>query len=239
MEKISRYDTNANVNFPICIFYNQQISLGTSGTLSLRKGFKTGEVIETFNVGSNKLLANAYELIIQPTNPLPYCTKVYVTVSNKFIVSTMNGGGFTGLEETGNDEFYFSTEDALGKPFAGGTVIHKNDTGYYLIAAPQNTEINGSWNEISNLIAKVSEQTETTGWYLPSIYEMQNLIFNNKRYWINEENENENENQNDLYWTNTEVDSLNAHIIRMSDSIPQVTNKEYFYKIRLFKKVLY
>lgn len=233
MEKIFRYDTNVNVNLSICIFYNQQISLGTSGTLSLRKGSKTGEVIETFNFGSNKLLANAYELIIQPTNPLPYSTKIYVTVSDRFIVSTMNESGFAGLEETGNDEFYFSTEDALGKPFAGGIVVAKDEGEHYLIAAPQSTEINGSWNEITNLIAKVSEQTETSGWYLPSIYEMQNLIFNNKRYWINEENE------NDLYWTNTEVDSLNAHIIRMSDSIPQVINKKYFYKIHLFKKVLY
>ena len=47
------------------------------------------------------------------------------------------------------------------------------------------------------------------------------------------------QNENNLYWTNTEVDSLDAHIIRMDDSILQVMNKEYFYKIRLFKKVLY
>jgi hypothetical protein len=231
MEKIYRYDRNANVNLPICIVYNQEISFGTNGTISLRKESKTGDVIESFDIHSHKLLLNITEIILYPSKPLPYETTVYVTVTEGSVVSTINKSTFYGLEEDGNEEFYFVTEEALGKSLEGGTVIHKDEGGYYLIAAPQNTEINGSWNEIDNIITRVSENTNTNGWYLPSIYEMQNLIYANKNYWMN--------NENSLYWARTEIDSSNAYIFNMNTAIAQSTNKKDFRKIRLFKKVLY
>lgn len=232
MEKIQRYDTTKNINLPICVVYNQQISLGTSGILSLRKGSKTGEVIESFAVNSNKLLVNVTELIVQPSNPLPYETDVYVTVSGGFVVSSMNGSGFTGLEEDGAEEFCFGTEYPYGKPLEGGIVVAKDDNGgYYWVAAPQNTEINGSWNEISNIITRVSNETGTSDWILPTKSIIQNQLFTNKQYWIDP-------NQvNDTYWTNNEIDLNHAYYI--NNSIPYSDNKNNFHKIRLFKKVLY
>lgn len=233
MEKIERYDTNQDVKLPICIFYNQQISLGTSGTLSLRKGSKTGEIIESFDITSNKILVSARELLVYPTNPLPYETTVYVTVSNEFVVSSMNGSGFTGLEEDGNEEFYFGTEYAYGKPLEGGIVVSKDEGGYYWVAAPQKTEINGSWNEISDIIARVSNETGTTGWILPTKSIIQSQLSTNKNYWIDQNS------QNNLYWANDEIDSNNAYYVNVDDGVPYSGNKEIFYKIRLFKKVIY
>lgn len=231
MEKIYRYDTNTSVNHPICVVYNQEIKFGNSGTLSLRKGSRTGEIIESFDIGSDRLLLNVTELIVYPLNPLPYETEIHVTVSDGFVVSTMNGSGFSGLEENGSEEFYFATQNALGNPLDGGTVVAKDEGGYYWVAAPENTEINGSWNEIFNIIARVSEETSTTGWHLPSLFEMQNSLYANKQYWATE--------GSNLYWTTTEVDALNANILRINDNIPEVAVKEDFYKIRLFKKVIY
>jgi len=231
MEKIKRYDTNKSIKLPICIFYNQQISLGTSGTLSLRKGSRTGEVIESFDVTSDKILVSARELFVYPTNPLPYETDVHVTVSDGFVVSSMNGSGFTGLEEDGTEEFYFGTESPYEKSLEGGIVVAKDEGGYYWVAAPQSTEINGSWNEISNIITRVSNETGTSGWILPTKSIIQNQLFTNKQYWIDP-------NQvNDTYWTNNEIDLNHAYYI--NDSIPYSDNKNNFHKIRLFKKVVY
>jgi len=231
MEKIKRYDTNKSIKLPICIFYNQQISLGTSGTLSLRKGSRTGEVIESFDVTSDKILVSARELFVYPTNPLPYETDVHVTVSDGFVVSSMNGSGFTGLEEDGAEEFCFGTEYPYGKPLEGGIVVAKYEGGYYWVAAPQSTEINGSWNEISNIITRVSNETGTSGWILPTKSIIQNQLFTNKQYWIDP-------NQvNDTYWTNNEIDLNHAYYI--NGSIPYSDNKNNFHKIRLFKKVVY
>lgn len=233
MEKIKRYDTNKSIKLPICIFYNQQISLGSSGTLSLRKGSRTGEIIESFDVTSDKILISARELLVYPTNPLPYETTVYVTVSDGFVVSSMNGSGFTGLQEDGTEEFYFGTEYPYGKPLEGGIVVSKDEGGYYWVAAPQTTEINGSWNEISNIITRVSNETGTTGWILPTKSIIQSQLIPNKNYWI------EQNSQGNLYWTNDEIDLNNAYYVNVDDGIPYSDNKEVFHKIRLFKKVVY
>lgn len=231
MNKIKRYNTNANVNDPICILYNQKIKLGESGTISLRKGSRTGEVIESFDIHSDKVLVNVREIILYPSNQLPYETSVHVTVTEGSVLSVMNGTTFSGLEENGNIEFYFDTEGALGKKLEGGTVIHKHEGGYYLVAAPQNTEINGSWNEIANIVTRVSNDTGTTGWYLPSLYEMNTNIRDNKRLWVSDD-------ENVSYWTSTEIDANFAYALNMNN-IEESTNKEHFRKIRLFKKVAY
>jgi hypothetical protein len=233
MGKIKKYDTNKSVKLPICIFYNQKISLGSSGTLSLRKGSRTGEIIESFDVTSDKISISARELFVYPTNPLPYETNVHVTVSDKFVVSSMNGSGFTGLEEDGTEEFYFNTESPYGKPLEGGIVVAKDEGGYYWVVSLQSTEINGSWNEISNIIAKVSNETGTTGWILPTKNIIQNQLSTNKNYWIDQNS------QDNLYWVNDEIDFNHAYYINVNQGISYFDNKKSFHKIRLFKKVIY
>lgn len=233
MHYIKRYDKSKGVKLPICIYYNQNISLGSSGTLSLRKGSRTGEIIESFDATSDKILVSARELLVYPSNPLPYETTVHVTVSDEFVVSSMNGSKFTGLDENGDVEFYFTTESPYGKILDGGIVVSKDNNGYYWIAAPQSTEINGSWNEISKVIAKVSSETSTTGWILPTKNIIQNQLIPNKKYWVDENS------QNNLYWTKDEVDSNNAYYINVNDNISYSGNKEEFHSIRLFKKVIY
>ena len=233
MEKIKRYDTNKGVKLPICIFYNQKVSLGSSGTLSLRKDSRNGEIIESFEITSDRILVSARELLVYPTNQLPYETNVHVTVSDGFVVSSMNGTGFTGLEEDGDEEFYFDTESPYGKPLEGGIVVSKDEGGYYWVSSPPETEINGSWNEISNIITKVSNQTDTTGWILPTKSIIKSQLIPNKDYWIDQDS------QNNLYWANDEIDSNNSYYVNVNDGIPYSNNKEVFHKIRLFKKVVY
>lgn len=233
MEKIKRYDKNKSVGLPICILYNQKISLGSSGTLSLRKGSRTGEVIESFDVTSDKILINVRELLVYPTNPLPYETTVYVTVSDGFVVSSMNGSGFTGLGEDGTEEFYFDTEHPYGKPLEGGTVVAKDEGGYYWVAAPQSTKIKGSWNEISNVITRVSNETGTTGWILPTKSIILGQLIANKNYWIDQDFEDHS------YWANDEIDSNLAYFVNVNNGGFYSDNKEVFHTIHLFKKVLY
>jgi hypothetical protein len=78
MEKIFNGSNQAPVFSPIVLVSNQEIKFGSSGTIELRKNSKTGELIESFDILSDKIVISAWEIIIQPTNPFPYETEIYM-----------------------------------------------------------------------------------------------------------------------------------------------------------------
>ena len=82
MGKIFNGSNQAPVFSPIVLVSNQEIKFGSSGTIELRKNSKTGELIESFDILSDKIIISAWEIIIQPTNPFPYETEIYVLMSD-------------------------------------------------------------------------------------------------------------------------------------------------------------
>ena len=233
MEKTYNGQIGANVNSAICIKSNQQISLGSFGTLELRKDSKDGELIESFDVSSDGILISAWELIVQPSNPLPYESEIYLTMTDGFIVSAVNGSSFSGFDVNGNKTFKFNTakevilppepqpELKIGDSLEGGIIIDKVNDIFTLIS-PKKSEMNLTMYEVDKVIQKTEEDTETFGWYLPSLYELQNYT---------------NHLESDkYYWTSTEVDLEHFYALNTDNRIPYSTNKRESHLIRLFKK---
>jgi len=221
MEKTYRNSKQANVTSPIVVITNQEVRFN-SGTLELRKGSKTGELIESFDVSSDKILISAREIIIQPSNPLPYETEVHMVMSDGFVVSTMNGSSFSGFDANGNKQFKFKTEDPIGKSLDGGVIISKENS-WYVVISPEESETLTTWTEFSKAIQNTQNITGTTGWYVPGYYEMQFY----KKYLKEEES----------YWTNTEVNSSSSYTLNTSKDTPVTSNKSNPYLVRTFKKV--
>jgi hypothetical protein len=234
MEKTYNGQLKAKVNAPICIVSNQSISFGSSGYLELRKESKTGDLIESFDVDSDRVKISARELLIYPTTQLPYETEIYLVISDGFIVSSVNGSSFSGFDVDGNLTYKFTTEKPyapitiefeIGDSLGGGTIISK-ENGIYTIISPKSAEMNLTWYEINRAIGEVQEKTKNDGWYLPSLHEMQKHVND----WKSSE---------ELYWTGTEVDSNEAYALNMNINVPYATDKSESHLIRLFKKVNY
>ena len=222
MGKIFNGSNQAPVFSPIVLVSNQEIKFGSSGMIELRKNSKTGELIESFDILSDKIVISAWEIIIQPTNPLPYETEIYMLMSDGFIISKINGSSFSGFAVNGNEEFKFVTENPIGKSLEGGIVISKENS-WYVVISPEKSEMLLTWYEFDKAIQKTEEDTGTSGWYIPDYYEMQFY----KKYLNNDE----------LYWTNTEVDINNSYVLNNNANFPVVLSKKYSHLVRTFKKV--
>jgi len=236
MEKIYNGQIEAKVNSSICIIANQGIQFGSSGYLELRKDSKTGDLIESFDVNSDRVKISARELLIYPTNQLPFETQIYLVMSDGFLVSSTNGSSFSGFDVNGDHEFKFTTEkvviiDKETQPveeptsLEGGDIISK-DGGIYTIISPKRTEMNLTLYELDKAVQRVEEDTKSTGWYLPSLYEMQKYVNN----WKPSEG---------YYWTSTENDFESSYALNTDINTPYIVNKSESHMIRLFKKVNY
>ena len=122
----------------------------------------------------------------------------------------------------GDKEFKFLTEDPIGKPLEGGTVIAKENSSYVVIS-PEKSETLLTWTEFSKAIKKAEEVTGTTGWYVPGYYEMQ--FYQNHL------------NSEDSYWTNTELDINTSYSLNIISNAPVISDKSDSYLVRTFKKV--
>ena len=222
MKKIFNNSKKANVFSPIVLKSNQKTIFGSSGTIELRKGSKSGQLVESFDVSSDKVNISAREIIIQPSNPLPYETEIYVVMSNGFVISAINGSSFSGLDVNGDKQFKFVTEDPIGKPLEGGTVILKEES-WYVVLSPENSELSLSWNQLSTAIQKTEEVTGTTGWYVPDYYEMQNY----KNYLKTKKS----------YWTSMELNADSSYSLYTNSNAPMFSNKSDSFLVRTFKKV--
>jgi len=224
MKKIYNNSKQAEVTSPIVLVSNQKIVFGSSGTIELRKGSKTGELIESFDVSSDKIMINAQEIIIQPSNPLPYETEIYVVMTEGFFVSAINGTSFSGFDVNGDKEFKFTTEDLLGNSLEGGIVILKENS-WYVVISPEESELFLSWNDRNYAIQKTEKITGASGWYIPDWYEMQFY----REYLKNKKS----------YWSNTEIDTNCAYSINTISETPFVLNKNTRLLVRTFKKVYF
>jgi hypothetical protein len=208
----------------IAKLFNQPILLGDSGTAKLRKGSKSGEILEEFDVHSTKVLASARELVLFPERTLPYETKIFLTMDDGFVVAKSSGEKCNFLNETSDITFIFTTEDPIGKKLDGGTILAKSG-GRYLIVSPKKAELNLFWEEKEKAIAHTEEVTGTSGWFIPSLNLLMNGELNIRNLWFESED-------NNIFWTND-----TSFGIDMSSLSPLQINKNISNKVRTFKFV--
>lgn len=214
-------ETNVSANKKeIARLFNQPIIIG-EGIARLRRGSQTGEILEEFDANSEKVSASGKELVLYPKKQLPYETEIFLTMDNGFVIAKKTGQKCDFLNERSETTFSFTTEDPIGKPLDGGTIISKNG-GRYLIVSPKKAEINLPWQEREKAIAHTEGVTETTGWFIPSSSLLINEELNVRILWFEGDD-------NNYYWTD------NGYVVDMDNLIIKGINKNTSNKIRTFK----
>ena len=79
--------------------FNQPIILGESGTARLRKGSQFGEILEEFDVNSDRVQIRHTELVLLPEKQLPYETEIFLTMDDGFVIAERSGERCTFLNE--------------------------------------------------------------------------------------------------------------------------------------------
>jgi hypothetical protein len=208
----------------IARIFNQPILLGNSGTARLRKESQTGEILEEFDVHSEKVSISAKELVLFPEKVLPYETEIFLTLDDGFVIAKSSGEKCNFLNETSEVTFSFTTEDPIGKSLDGGTIISKSG-GRYLIVSPKESELNLFWEEKEKAIAYTEEVTGTSGWFIPSSSLLINQELNVRNLWFDLESSSGNFLTDDEY----EVDMSSLSVFSI--------NKNNLYLVRTFKFV--
>jgi hypothetical protein len=203
--------------------FNQPIILGESGTARLRKGSQFGEVLEEFDVNSNKVQIRNHGLVLFPESQIPYETEVFLTMDDGFVIAERSGEKCTFLNERSDTTFSINTGSAIGNTFNGGTVISKVG-GRYLIVSPKEAELNLFYEEKEKAIAHTQKITGTRGWFIPSLSLLLNENLNVRDLWFAGEDKN-------TFWTSDDYE------IDMSDLIFKSINKNTINKVRTFKFV--
>ena len=203
--------------------FNQPIILGESGTARLRKGSQFGEILEEFDVNSDKVEIRNNGLFLLPETQLPYETEIFLTMDDGFVIAERSGERCTFLNEKSDTTFSIITEDPIGNAWDGGIIISKVG-GRYLIVSPKEAELNLFWEEREKAIAHTEKITGTKGWFIPSSSLLMNKELNVRDLWFH------NEDGSD-FWTSDEF-SMN-----MTDLILQSINKNTLNKVRTFKFV--
>jgi hypothetical protein len=208
----------------IARLFNQPILLGDSGTARLRKGNQTGEILEEFDVHSEKVSASGRELVLFPEKPFPYGTEIFLTIDDGFVISKVSGEKCNFLNENSEITHSFTTEDPIGKSLDGGIIISKSG-GRYLIVSPKKAEISLFWEEKEKAITHTEKITGTSGWFVPSLNLLMNEDLNARNVWFKSEDDN-------IFWTNDD-----GFGIDMNDLIPLSINKNTLNRVRTFKFV--
>ena len=203
--------------------FNQPIILGESGTARLRKGSQNGEILEEFDVNSDKVQIRNHGLVLFPESQIPYETEVFLTMDDGFVIAERSGEKCTFLNERSNTTFSIFTGSAIGNTLDGGTVI-SNVGGRYLIVSPKEAELNLFWEEKEKAIAHTEKITGTRGWFIPSLSLLLNEELNIRDLWFRGEDHN-------AFWTSDDYE------IDMSDLIVKSINKNILNKVRTFKFV--
>jgi hypothetical protein len=203
--------------------FNQPIILGESGTARLRKGSQFGEILEEFDVKSDKVQITNNGLVLLPETQLPYETEIFLTMDDGFVIAKRSGERCTFLNEKSDTTFSIITEDPIGNSWDGGTIISKVG-GRYLIVSPKEAELNLFWEEREKAIAHTKKITGTKGWFIPSSSLLMNKELNVRDLWFH------NEDGSD-FWTSDEFS------INMTDLILASINKNTLNKVRTFKFV--
>ena len=214
-------ETNVGVNGKSIVrVFNQQIILG-EGVVRLRKGSQSGEVLEELETSSGKVLASGAELVVLPDHTLPYETKVFLTVDDGAVIAKNSGERCTFLNETSERTFSFTTEDPIGKPLDGGTILSKSN-GRYLIVSPKRSEMILPWDKRHMAISRTQEITGTSDWFVPSSSLLINEDLNVKGFWFRFDDDN-------TYWTS------DGYSVNMSNLVVKERSKDTSSKVRTFK----
>jgi hypothetical protein len=170
--------TNVQVQTTIVITFDQFFVVKGSGNITIRSGSSTGTIIETIAVSSGNVVISGGNIVtITPSSYLPFNTSIYVVVDSGAFLNSFNSGNAL------IDTYNFTTKPlGLGDPYEGGYLIC--DTGSVRwIVSPYAAESSLTWSSRSSANGAAQSLTGCTGWFVPSIGQLQNPGYQCRTYW--------------------------------------------------------
>jgi hypothetical protein len=174
-------------------------------------------------------------LTVDPTSNFGFNSSFYVTMSSGFVVA--NGSNFAGINTVGTAQTYFFTSKSLdlGDSFGGGFLICQSG-GTRWVVAPSSAEVSRVWNTRTDANTRSQVVSGCTGWFVPSISQLQNPGYVCRTYWDSYANSPSDEE----YWSNTETNPLCAQALSLrTGNLFTGFIKAYAHCVRSFRCVSY
>jgi hypothetical protein len=198
----------------------------------LRSQSASGPIIESFDAASsNRISVTGCTWTLDPTSSLG-CGVTFFTVIPSTAICN-----FTGINTTGGDSHCFTTPyPPLGSSYEGGFLICcVQPSRCRWIVSPRSAEVSRSFGSgDSNTLAQ--QVSGCTGWFVPSIAQLQNPGFTCRAFWDSYSNTN--------YWSSTQQHQDRAYNMSMvnggvSLGVPDEFNLGQIWCVRSFRTVTY
>jgi len=223
--------TNNSILSNIVITFDQVIEKGT-GNITLRDGSAGGTILQTIGVTSTSVTVSASTctIVLPSGSSLPLLTNVFVVV---------DAGAFTNINIGSGSKiintYSFTTESvpSLGDPYEGGFLICCSSPTRWVVA-PSSSEVSRSWYEIGDANTRAQQVSGCTGWFVPSITQLQNPGFTCRTFWDSF--------SNSCYWSSTTPDFFSTCACAVDFSSGSTSNPRGKYRVqtvRSFRAVSY
>jgi len=129
---------------------------------------------------------------------------------------------------------YIENRFRLGKPEPdGGNTICRTGGGVAWIVAPNTSEVSRTWYSINDAVTTATNCTSATGWFVPTVGQLQNPGYCCKTYWDSY--------SSSSYWSSSNYDTYRAWSVNFISGTASVTGAKtsVILCVRAFRCVCY
>jgi len=138
--------------------------------------------------------------------------------------------GPTNWQPQAAEEYRIQVSSLGDQMIRGGYLICRTGGGVAWIVAPVSSEVSRNWHSRNDAVTTATNCTLATGWFVPTIGQLQDPGYCCKIYWDLYSSAN--------YWSSSERNGLSAYMIYSSGYSTDL-NKEGGYCVRAFRCVIY
>jgi hypothetical protein len=216
-----------NQNKTIIVSFPSNVAIGTTGTVTLRRDSSTGTILQSTDIDSPLI---SVEGTIFKLN-LNDNTNFYVGHELFLVIPETALENFQGLNVAGGPSYSFTTVNLpTGSSFGGGFLICRSG-GLRWIVSPSSAEVSRTWFVASNANTTAQQVSGCTGWFVPTISQLQNPGFTCRSFWDSFSSTN--------YWSSTEFNGTSACNVRFDTGNAITYLKTISRCVRAFRCVTY
>ena len=170
--------TNISITFDLFVS-KATTGIGTTANITLRNSSGIGTIIETIGVTSTSVTISGKTATIDPPNPIPPDTNVYVVIDEGAFASTNSPQSKSSLLDTYN----FTTRSLLlGDDYEGGVFICQA-SGTRWVISPDSAEVSRDFYGQVDADTRAQQVSGCTGWFVPTAGQLQNPGYTCRTYW--------------------------------------------------------
>lgn len=168
------------------------------GTITLRSGSAGGAIVESFDAATSPQIGvSSNTWTLTPIDSSLYSDKTIFPVIPSTAIDGYEGANIGG----GTTSYSFSTNAFEGAALEGGYMICQSG-GTRWIVAPSSAEVSRNWYVRSNAITTAQQVSGCSGWFVPSVTQLQNPGYICRTYWDSY--------SPSTYWSNTSFNKDNG-----------------------------